>query len=655
METGVKKFRYKDVENRLALPGKSAWACKTRFGHIPDFRYSKTYKCWHVPENEVSLKHLKTLFPDYSYTDKIPNDTNKQSTNKALISIDKTHKRFFVKHPINKELWNELRDIENAYWQKERKQWIFKGNNETYKLVIAILKKHQQKIITQTEPSLAEKETNAHTKTFIEALILKNYSTNTIEAYLPHFKKFALHFEQNAVEKLSNAEIQEYVYREIEENQLQQTAQLHLMSAIKFFYEKMTGRSKIYFKRKESYAINTAQFKPETDEILACLPRIKTYGSKLLFLLHYGYGFTPEKISQLQLSELKDFIHAEIKEETTFSPYLKIISIEYYNEKQPQKFVFEAKPSIAYSAEEMEYFRYKLLETYQLTEIYKAEMRLAVQQANFEYNTEKNYVNGFLSFLKNFKFRHPKHISDNEIRQYLLELRTKYKLSSSYINNQINLIKFYYTHVLHRKIDFHAVLRPKAEKKLPTVLSTAEVARMIENTENLKHKNMIALLYASGLRRSELLNMRIKDIDFERNVVIVNQGKGKKDRQTLLSDAFKLLLEQYLKVYQPKEYLFEGATGGKYSEASLEKVVRQSSKRANILKHVTPHSLRHSFATHLLENAVDIRYIQELLGHTSIKTTERYTHVAITAKAKITSPLDKLDIKNTQNNLEKPP
>jgi site-specific recombinase XerD len=154
-------------------------------------------------------------------------------------------------------------------------------------------------------------------------------------------------------------------------------------------------------------------------------------------------------------------------------------------------------------------------------------------------------------------------------------------------------------------------------------------------------ENMIALRCASGYRCSELLNMRLKDIDFERNAPIVRQGNGKKDRQTLLSDTFKLLPEKYLKLYQPKEYLFEGATGGKYSEASLEKVVRQSSKRANILKHVTPHSLRHSFATHLLENAVDIRYIQELLG----KTTEWYTHLAITKQNKIVSPLDRLNLK----------
>jgi len=176
---------------------------------------------------------------------------------------------------------------------------------------------------------------------------------------------------------------------------------------------------------------------------------------------------------------------------------------------------------------------------------------------------------------------------------------------------------------------------------------------MVEQTENIKHKNMIALLYASGLRRGELLDMKIKDIDFERNVVIVRGGKGKKDRQTPLAQNLLGIFKQYIDLHQPKDYLFEGATGGRYSARSLERVVKNAAQAAKITKHVSPHVLRHSFATHLLENAVDIRYIQQLLGHSSIKTTERYTHVANTAQTKVVSPLDKMNL--NQQSVDKPP
>jgi site-specific recombinase XerD len=276
-------------------------------------------------------------------------------------------------------------------------------------------------------------------------------------------------------------------------------------------------------------------------------------------------------------------------------------------------------------------------------------------QANLEYKTIKTYKNQFNSFLRYFNYKHPKNITNEEIKTYLFVCKNKFELSTSYINNAINSIKFYYTNIEKRKIEFGILIRPKKEKTLPTVLSPQEVLQMITVTENTKHKNLIALLYASGMRRAELLNLKINDIDFSRNVINIRAGKGNKDRQTLLSENFKTILKEYLHEYKPVEYLFEGAAGGKYSETSLEKVIKTAAQNANIKKHVTPHTLRHSFATHLLENAVDIRYIQSLLGHTSIKTTQRYTHVANTTKQQIQSPLDKLNFGESEKSENKPP
>jgi site-specific recombinase XerD len=165
---------------------------------------------------------------------------------------------------------------------------------------------------------------------------------------------------------------------------------------------------------------------------------------------------------------------------------------------------------------------------------------------------------------------------------------------------------------------------------------------MIDLTTNQKHKCIIKLLYGCGLRLSELLNLKITDIDSGNMVVHIQNSKGNKDRVVMLSNQLLQDLREYFLVYKPKEYLIEGQGGGIYSEKSVQNVVKDAAKRAGIKKQVTPHVLRHSFATHLLENGTDIRYIQQLLGHSSIKTTEIYTHITDISKSKIKSPLDYL-------------
>jgi site-specific recombinase XerD len=174
-------------------------------------------------------------------------------------------------------------------------------------------------------------------------------------------------------------------------------------------------------------------------------------------------------------------------------------------------------------------------------------------------------------------------------------------------------------------------------------LSKEEVSLLIKTIDNIKHKSIIMLAYSGGLRLSELLNLRLNDIDYNRGVIRINAGKGKKDRITLLSKNFLLVLQEYLQIYQPKEYLFEGANGGKYSAASVQKTMRRAVAKAGIKKNATLHSLRHSFATHLLEQGTDLRYIQQLLGHESIKTTEIYTHITNKGLDKIENPLDKIE------------
>ena len=259
----------------------------------------------------------------------------------------------------------------------------------------------------------------------------------------------------------------------------------------------------------------------------------------------------------------------------------------------------------------------------------------------YSYNTAKSYIHCFESFLQKHKHLELKDINENEIRLYLQSLVQEGK-SDSYINQSINSIKFYYELVLSMPNRFYSIERPRRDEKLPTVLSKAEIAAMIESTKNLKHKCIIELLYSAGLRRSELLNLKLTEIDSARMVIKISEGKGDKDRYTLLGQRTLENLRLYYKAYRPITYLVEGDKGKKYSETSVANIVREAAKKAGIKKRVTPHTLRHSFATHLLEDGVNLRNIQVLLGHSSSKTTEIYTHVANNMISKIINPLDSL-------------
>ena len=250
-------------------------------------------------------------------------------------------------------------------------------------------------------------------------------------------------------------------------------------------------------------------------------------------------------------------------------------------------------------------------------------------------STVKNYVNSFEKFINYYNDRELFDLNENDIRVYLKKL-IKDKRSNSYINMSINSIKFYYEMVLGMPNRFYSIERPRKEHKLPKVLSKEEIVSIISHTKNIKHKCIVSLLYSSGLRRSELLQLKIQDIDSKRMVIRVIQAKGNKDRYTVLNKSVLSDLRTYFKVYRPKTYLFENPISDKkYSTSSVLQVVVKAAKSAGIQERVTPHMLRHSFATHLLESGTDIRYIQLLLGHNSTKTTEIYTHVATTSFTEI--------------------
>jgi len=254
------------------------------------------------------------------------------------------------------------------------------------------------------------------------------------------------------------------------------------------------------------------------------------------------------------------------------------------------------------------------------------------------------YKRLFEEFINYYPTRPVEEITEAEIIAYLRYLVTERVVSHSYQNSAINAIKFYYERVLGGNRKFYHVDRPRREKVLPVVLSEEEVERILTKTDNLKHKCILLVIYSAGLRMGELLKLELSAIDKDRMRIHVKGAKGKKDRLTLLSEKTWQYLQEYINLYTPKRWVFEGPDEGPYSERSVQKIFKEACGRADILKPATVHSLRHSFATHLLERGTDLRYIQVLLGHESAKTTQIYTHITTKGMQGVKSPLDAMKL-----------
>ena len=274
-----------------------------------------------------------------------------------------------------------------------------------------------------------------------------------------------------------------------------------------------------------------------------------------------------------------------------------------------------------------------------------------LQERRYSPQTLKTYSALFTEFINFFADRKIDELTEKDIMDFSTHLVINRKVSSSYQNQAINAIKFYFEKVKGGPRKFYSIDRPQREKILPEVCSEEEIISILKHTENLKHRAILTTIYSAGLRISELINLKISHIDSNRMQIRVEQSKGKKDRYTLLSHKNLKLLRQYIKVYKPNYYLFEGQGSTKenpipYASRSIQATLKESARKAGITKNISVHTLRHSFATHLLEHGTDLRYIQNLLGHESSKTTEIYTHVTTKGFDQIRSPLDQMDLED---------
>ncbi|MBS2101305.1 site-specific tyrosine recombinase/integron integrase, partial [Carboxylicivirga linearis] len=237
-----------------------------------------------------------------------------------------------------------------------------------------------------------------------------------------------------------------------------------------------------------------------------------------------------------------------------------------------------------------------------------------------------------------------KEISDEEIRDYLFFIRQELNYSPSAQNIAVSAVKRFILSMTDRDFNSNHIPRPSKVKGLPKVLEKKEIEALLRLNIYIKHRCLLYLLYATGIRCGELVNLKVEDVNFDDNIIVINQGKGNKSRIVSLSEKLKDLLIQYLRMDRPNFYFFEGQNGGKYSTSSVQRVIKRAALKAGLEKRVTPHMLRHSFATHLHDSGMDIRNIQKLLGHTSTKTTEIYTYISKRDISKLKSPLDDLDV-----------
>lgn len=254
----------------------------------------------------------------------------------------------------------------------------------------------------------------------------------------------------------------------------------------------------------------------------------------------------------------------------------------------------------------------------------------------------KTYKNALSKFLIAFQQYDLEQITVQQIQNFMHNLQVKHHISAVYQKQILASITKFYLLYYNRKLNLSALYPKRNPKPLPKYLSALEVKRLLKQCTNLKHTCILKILYGCGLRVSEVIALKIADIDSSAMRVMVRAAKGKKDRVLPLPQTLLQNLRQYYLAYRPKDYLFEGQYGGKYTAKSIQNFIKKYALGANLQKSVTPHMLRHSYATHQLENGINIRYVQELLGHNSIKTTELYTHVTKISKNNITSPLDQL-------------
>lgn len=272
-------------------------------------------------------------------------------------------------------------------------------------------------------------------------------------------------------------------------------------------------------------------------------------------------------------------------------------------------------------------------------------LAMFLDENRYSIRTRMSYLSMLEFFFRYFSEKEPHEITEDEISRFIYDFIIRLGYSPAYQNQMISAIKIYYKISGRGKVRAEFFERPRRSRALPKVFSKEEVSRILNSSRNIKHKLLLWMIYSCGLRRSEVTNIKLSDLDRDRNILHIREGKGNIDRITPVSAMVWEKIDEYNHSYHPRVYLFEGQKGGKYSSESVYRVFKEALNNAGIKKEVGVHSLRHSYATHLHESGLDIKYIQELLGHKSTRTTEIYTHISRRNLVAVRSPIEDLDVK----------
>jgi len=564
----------------------------SKLRQIADARWSKTMGAWHIPYTSEAFGQLKELFPEVEVTSSpAPLNLNRSSLDKHLLPMEKeVGKKSLARGEISPTAINNNENITQI-------KHIVEKNADYVDNTEKIVLQKKEKVSDILKPEVEITVTPVH-------LFVKLPKNDTDIQFLKSFRY--------AKWDLANFHWVVPNYRR----------NLNLLQS---YFE----QRRLQINEKVPFRVVSETEQPVIDKWQLLAVNIHNRILKLYFM--YNQAMI-EAIKQLPLCRWNT------TENCWTLPYSEQ-SVKYihgfavanglewlYREERKQKVLPPNRSEVRVRTN---------------PETYLAKLR----ELRYSLNTIDTYTYMFRDFINYYPDKELGDITEEEIVLYLQYLVTERKVSTSYQNQAINAIKFYYERVLGGRRKVYMIERPREEKFLPEVLSQEEVTALLNATDNLKHKAILMTIYSGGLRISELINLKIKDIDSDRMQIRIEQAKGKKDRYTLLGQKTLEVLRSYVKQYQPQEWLFEGMNHGPYSETSIKKALRTVLDKTKITKHVSPHTLRHSFATHLLEMGTDLRYIQNLLGHQSSKTTEIYTHITVKGFDQIKNPLDRLDIK----------
>jgi len=537
--------------------------------------------------------------------------------------------RIKVEMPYNKHYISKLKQIPDARWSKTHNAWHIPYTNDAFVQLKTLFPDVEYKNEIQPE----HKNDNPKQELTISVNIteqtaekLEHYKTSSEIQLLITDKQINIKLPKNEIDIQF---IRSFVYARWNKNSLSWTVPNYKnnLEKLKDYF----SNRKVVISQQTSNNITTEKEQPLylKNELLV----INCSNKKLKLYFAFNKDIT-QQIKKIPYSRWNnDERYWEVAYSEKFLNEVKTIAAQYALEWKYQE---ENKTKVKARKSRQDIADYQKCP---ITFIEK------LKELRYSTHTIATYTDLFEEFINYYEHNKPEDITEEMIISFLRYLVNERHISTSYQNQSINAIKFYYERVLGRNRKVYIIDRPREEKFLPEVLSELEITAILNATENLKHKAILMTIYSAGLRISEAINLKIKDIDSQRMQIRVEQGKGKKDRYTLLSNKTLEILRIYFKQFKPKEWIFEGAKGEQYSTSSIKAILKASVKKTDIKKHVTVHTLRHSFATHLLEAGTDLRYIQSLLGHESSKTTEIYTHITTKGFDQIKSPLDKLNIK----------